>query len=663
MDLLPLASAEKVLGNDACPRLEERRIARRVETIGCDGNTIPGPRVERRRRPTNRDVALCVFTNRGGVTADKGREPFTRCIGAVEVEARRQLRVFHRGKDGHQHGEEFIDAVYCGCVVESVNRVTCRVLCVPTMDLDLMGHSSLPKTIGEVFTAEIPRRAIGIACGKRGADRFKDLVESIEDGLVSGKAYKSILSRRRHHPVGDAEIGPLQHLAGVTEKTANGPARAMLDGCLKASSAGGCGKAHAFSAESCDVIHRVVLHGARPTGSRSCSWAEPNLANADTVTSMTTGGEPIGEKPRSPLCPHVIKRPVMTQVWRDVTFAHWPVPIAAVEALLPPGLDADTFHGQAWVSLVGFEMDALRLRGLPAIPTTHQFLEFNVRTYVVGPEGPGVWFCSLDVAQWLPALVARIGFALPYDKGAVEVSHDRSRIVWTVDRAWPERAQGSLAVSVETDDVAAVTDDALATFLTARWRLYAKTRGGRLVTAPVEHEPWPLTSARFIGADTGLASIAGFDVQGDPIVHHASAVRVRVGLPKLLPLRRARGPVTVWFDEDCGVCSASVRWLMKRTDSSVTFRPNRELDDTALLSASADAIVVTASGESWTAIEAVATILDRSGWLGRVGAFGLRLPGIHAVAGLVYRWVAANRARLSARLGLASGCDLPKSTS
>ena len=389
------------------------------------------------------------------------------------------------------------------------------------------------------------------------------------------------------------------------------------------------------------------------------AFADP----AGTVSSMTSAERHDEDAVRSPLCPHVISRPVMTQVWRDVTFAHWSVPTAAVEALLPPGLVADTFQGQAWVSLVGFEMDALRLRGFPAIPTTHRFLEFNVRTYVIGPEGPGVWFCSLDVAQWLPALVARIGFALPYDKGSVEVSHDRSRVVWTVDRTWPERAQGSLAVSLDEVDVVPVNDDALAAFLTSRWRLYAKTRGGRLVTAPVEHEPWPLTSARFIGADTGLASIAGFEVEGDPIVHHATAVHVRVGLPKLLPLRRARGPVTVWFDDDCGVCSLSVRWLLKFTDSSVTFRPNRELADGDLALASADAIVVTASGESWVAVDAVAAILDRSGRIGRIAAAALRLPGFHGSAGLVYRWVAANRARLSARLGLAAGCELPKSTS
>jgi len=382
----------------------------------------------------------------------------------------------------------------------------------------------------------------------------------------------------------------------------------------------------------------------------------------DTVIFMDADDNHDSE-PRSPISPHVIKRPVMTQVWRDVTFAHWPVPVASVEALLPSDLEVDTYQGQAWVSLVGFEMDGLRLRGFPAIPTTHRFLEFNVRTYVIGSEGPGVWFCSLDVAQWLPALVARIGFALPYDKGAVDVSHDRSRIVWTVDRTWPERAQGSLAVSVDAEDVGPVVDDPLATFLTSRWRLYAKTRAGRLVTAPDEHEPWSLSSARFIGADTGLASIAGLEVQGDPIVHHATAVRVRVGLPKFLPRRRASGGVTVWFDDDCGVCSASVRWLRKRTDPTVAFRPNRELDNEQLRASASDAIVVTDADDSWTAIDAVAIILDRSGRFGRLAAFGLRLPVVHAVAGVAYRWVAANRARLSARLGLAAGCDLPKSTS
>ena len=40
-------------------------------------------------------------------------------------------------------------------------------------------------------------------------------------------------------------------------------------------------------------------------------------------------------------------------------------------------------------------------RRLPAIPTTESFSEVNGRTYVTGPEGPGVWFDTLDASSWL----------------------------------------------------------------------------------------------------------------------------------------------------------------------------------------------------------------------------------------------------------------------
>ncbi|MEX1217423.1 MAG: DUF2071 domain-containing protein [Acidimicrobiales bacterium] len=358
-----------------------------------------------------------------------------------------------------------------------------------------------------------------------------------------------------------------------------------------------------------------------------------------------------------PLCPHTISRPVMTQTWRDVTFAHWPVDAEDVRKLLPAGLEPDLFEGSAWVSLVGFEMDDLRLRGLPRIPTTHRFEEFNVRTYVRGSEGPGVWFCSLDVAHWLPTLVARIGFALPYDKGRVSFTRVGSSVDWFVDRTWPTRATGRLTATI---DEGSVVDGELSTFLTARWRLYAATRSGRLVTAPVEHPPWKLHSATLEAVDAGVAATAGFDLQGDALVHHGMDVPVRVGRPRLLRRVKPTTTVVVWFDEDCGVCSASVRFLSQHSNDSVQWRPNRELTDPELRRRSDEALLVTGQGRVSVGVDGVAAILERSGWLGRLGAVGLRLPGIYGLAGLVYRWVAANRTRISARLGLATGCELPK---
>lgn len=122
-------------------------------------------------------------------------------------------------------------------------------------------------------------------------------------------------------------------------------------------------------------------------------------------------------------------------------------------------------------------------------------------------------------------------------------------------------------------------------------------------------------------------------------------------------------PLTVWYDDDCGVCSASVRFLAGRSDDSVAYRPNRELDAPDLLGEDADAVVVTGAGSQWTAVDAVAIVLARSGWSGRVGATLLRVPGIHGLAGVAYRAVARNRARISARLGLAAGCEWPRTDS
>ncbi len=369
--------------------------------------------------------------------------------------------------------------------------------------------------------------------------------------------------------------------------------------------------------------------------------------------------EPESVEPMAGECPFTIDRAVMTQRWRDVTFAHWPVEIDAVRALLPPSLEPDLFDGRAWVSLVGFEMDALRIPGVPPIPTTHRFVEFNVRTYVRGPDGPGVWFCSLDVPNWLPVLVARSGFALPYDKGSVAVTRQEDRIGWFVQRTWPDRSEGAL-VARRTGVPVVATADPLATFLTARWRLYASTRGGVVLTAPVHHEPWPLEQAELVSVDTGLADAAGLPVEGAPIVHVASAVSVRVGLPRTIrSTALPSGALVVHYDEDCGFCSACVRLLAGLTDPTVSYAPTSSLEDPQLARLAEVAIIVTGEGPPAAGVDGVAAVLGRGGPLGRIAGVILRAPVVHGVAAMVYARIAANRQWISRRLGLRAACELP----
>lgn len=237
------------------------------------------------------------------------------------------------------------------------------------------------------------------------------------------------------------------------------------------------------------------------------------------------GGLRSGEPPAPP------KPTIMRQRWRDVSFAHWRVEPSVVARLLPPSLEVDTFDGSAWLSLVGFEMDGLRLAGAPPIPTTARFPEFNVRTYVRGPVGPGVWFHSLDIPHWLPTLVARAAFALPYCRARVESYRTERLQAWEVRRQWPNRTTGALALA---PGAAIERPDDLDVFLTARWRLYASTRGGRLVTAAVHHERWPLHTAELVDLDTRIAHDVTDALDREPLLHHSPGVSVRVGRPTLL---------------------------------------------------------------------------------------------------------------------------------
>jgi uncharacterized protein YqjF (DUF2071 family) len=120
--------------------------------------------------------------------------------------------------------------------------------------------------------------------------------------------------------------------------------------------------------------------------------------------------------PASQLPP--IERPAWIADWRDFAFFHF----AVEPATLAPHVPYPLFRheGSAYVSLVAFRLERLRPAGWPARLgrwllrpfSDHQFL--NLRTYVSGPEGPGIHF----IAEWIDnPHVRHLGpalYGLPY---------------------------------------------------------------------------------------------------------------------------------------------------------------------------------------------------------------------------------------------------------
>lgn len=222
----------------------------------------------------------------------------------------------------------------------------------------------------------------------------------------------------------------------------------------------------------------------------------------------------------------------MLQGWKNISYVHWPVPAASVQGRLPEGLFVDTFDGSAWVGLVAFHMQKIRIPPTPPIPYLGTFPETNVRTYVTDAAGrPGVWFDSLDVTRLLPVIVARTSYRLPYMWAKMSIIEQTRRFIYTARRRWPE-APGASSRMVISRGAAIGEPNALERFLTARWGLYTKL-GSDLAYAPVEHQPWPLEVAGVDFLHDELVAAAGYQVPSiEPIAHFSRGVDVRIGLPR-----------------------------------------------------------------------------------------------------------------------------------
>jgi uncharacterized protein YqjF (DUF2071 family) len=233
-----------------------------------------------------------------------------------------------------------------------------------------------------------------------------------------------------------------------------------------------------------------------------------------------------------PLATEQVRRPVMLQGWKDLTFVHWSFDPGVVQRRLPPGLEVDTFEGRAWVGLVAFHMEDIRLPNLPPVPYLGNFPETNVRTYVRGPDGPpGVWFDSLDITRLLPVLVALGTYRLPYRWSDMSIEHLAGTVVYRAQRRWPG-PRGAASKIIMKPGEPTTNLNPLDRFLTARWGLYSLF-GRRNAYAPVEHAPWPLQAATLAELDDELVVAAGYPApSGDPLVHYSPGVDVRIGLPR-----------------------------------------------------------------------------------------------------------------------------------
>lgn len=227
----------------------------------------------------------------------------------------------------------------------------------------------------------------------------------------------------------------------------------------------------------------------------------------------------------------------MRQRWVHLLFLHWSVPAEDLQALLPPGLELDTFENRAYVGLVPFAMRGVRPWWSPAVPGLSSFPEVNVRTYVHRRGcDPGVWFFSLDAANRVAVALARSLFHLPYyyaglfleREATAHPDPDRPILYAGVRRRPDPRPASYLIRAHPTGAVRPARPDTLEHFLVERYVLYALAND-RLYQGRVHHHPYPLQGAEILALDECLLATAGIRrPDSAPIGHYAAGVDVKV---------------------------------------------------------------------------------------------------------------------------------------
>lgn len=225
---------------------------------------------------------------------------------------------------------------------------------------------------------------------------------------------------------------------------------------------------------------------------------------------------------------------IMRQEWNRLLFAHWPVALDKMRALVPEPLRLDAREGRCWVAVTPFHLSGLRARGLPPVPGTSAFPELNVRTYVTFDGKAGVYFFSLDAGSVSAVLGARAFYSLPYFYATMRVRYAAESVHYKSAR----RHAGKVA-EFEADyrPVGGPKESAkgsLEEFLTERYCLYA-VQGRRIYRAEIHHIPWSLQGATADITSNTVAAAAGIELPAEPpLLHFARHLEVLVWAPERL---------------------------------------------------------------------------------------------------------------------------------
>ncbi len=174
--------------------------------------------------------------------------------------------------------------------------------------------------------------------------------------------------------------------------------------------------------------------------------------------------------------------------WTGATFLHFEAEARLLGEVVPFPLDLH--EGRAYISLVAFTMRRFRpavggraAAWLTAPLATQRFL--NLRTYVRGSLGPGIFFMHEWLDHPLAVRLGRPGFGLPYRRGRLSYQNNRDLVSGRVAAGADEGFFSGRLTGWGRTAARGSRDE----FLLERYTAYTAA-GFRPLAFRVWHEPW-----------------------------------------------------------------------------------------------------------------------------------------------------------------------------
>jgi uncharacterized protein YqjF (DUF2071 family) len=200
--------------------------------------------------------------------------------------------------------------------------------------------------------------------------------------------------------------------------------------------------------------------------------------------------------------------------WENLIMANYAVSPEVLKPYLPKGTELDYYHGETFVSLVGFMFKKTSLFNIP-IPFLGTFEEINLRFYVTRKVGDsikrGVVFINETVpyrlVAWLANKLYKEHYTAVRTRNSILVSGTAKtiRYEWEVKNAW-----NHLEINALTDSMP-MQVDSMEEFIFEHYFGYTRINEEKSLEYRIRHPRWQITDVSSYSINCDFESMYGKD--------------------------------------------------------------------------------------------------------------------------------------------------------